>query len=71
MYSSLSAACGGRADVLFAMDASDGLSGSDFQAMLIFIDSLIREIGMGNLRVGLMTYGDTFTTNFYLNASIQ
>ena len=56
-------------DLFFVMDASGSVGYSDFQLMKQFVYDIVDsfEIGPDNVRVGVMSYGSSYTFHFYLN----
>ena len=56
-------------DLFFVMDASGSVGYSNFQLMKQFVYNIADsfEIGPDNVRVGVMSYGSSYTFHFYLN----
>ena len=60
---------GGETDIVFILDASGSIGDRNFDIMRDFVASIIRELDVdnGRLRVGLMTFSNFPTEQFYLN----
>ena len=56
-------------DIIFVMDASGSIHSSNFQTMKTFVHDIVNsfDIGLDRVRVGVMSYGYSYTFHFYLN----
>ena len=61
--------CPDESDIVFLLDSSGSVTKSHFEKMLIFVDYLIRLIGLGNgkTNVGLLVFNTNVKIAFHLN----
>ena len=55
--------------MIFVMDASGSVGYSDFQTMKTFVYDIVNsfDVGLDSVRVGVMSYGSSYTFHFYLS----
>ena len=55
--------------MIFVMDASGSVGSSNFQTMKTFVYNIVNsfDVGLDSVRVGVMSYGSSYTFHFYLN----
>ena len=66
------AACDGRADIVFMIDASGSIRQSRFQVLLDYVTNVTRELEIraDRARVGVLAFSDHATVHFHLDSYV-
>ena len=61
--------CGTKADIVFMLDSSGSVGSSNFQLLLGFVNSLVKDwnVDQNNIRVGVEKFASRPYTEFHLN----